>query len=129
MKQFSNVLHEYSVWLTSFRIVNLVLPYHQYILFGGLVSSFFNYLLVHAFHYYISFFYTLGHYAFFAGIFLTLAAPVKKHLPYAMWGYVFFILFPFKSFSLYQVIEAVVYVYLGYAFFKYEASETLQPSG
>ena len=124
MKQFSNVLREYSGWLTSFRIVNFMLPYHLYILFGGVGLLFLNDLLSKFFDNYITAFFILGHYAFFVGIFLTLAASLKKYLPYAAWGYVICILFPFSYFTLYQIIEAIIYIYLGYVFFKYEAAET-----
>lgn len=122
MKQFSKVIKEYTIWMHSFRAVIMLLPYHLYILFGG-VGFLFFYDLLTQFKKYFVIFHTIGHYAFFLGLFLTLAAPVKKYLPYAMWGYVFYILFPFKSFSLYQVIESALYILLGYFFMKYEATQ------
>jgi hypothetical protein len=36
MQQFAVVVKEIRKLLTSFKIVNLVLPYHLHILFGGL---------------------------------------------------------------------------------------------
>ncbi|WP_127587707.1 hypothetical protein [Paenibacillus koleovorans] len=125
MKQFSAVIREYTIWLTSFRIVRLALPYHLYILFGGLGLLLIYDVLIHQFRTFWPILHTLGHYAFFAGLFLTLAAPAKKYMPYALWGYVFYILFPFKSFTLYQVCESALYVYLGFWIFKYEAIESL----
>lgn len=122
MKQFANVIREYTIWVRSFRIVNVLLPYHLYILFGGLGVLLLNDILIQL-DAYISLLYPIGYYSFLAGIFLTLAAEHKKYLPYALWGYVFDVLFPFKSFSLYQIIESVIYIAAGYHFMKFEAAE------
>lgn len=128
MKQFSNILREYTTWLTSFRIANLLMPFHLHILFGGVGLLFLYKVILTQFHKYWNIFFTVGHYAFWAGVFLTLAAPNKKYLPYALWGYVFYTLFPFRTFSLYQVCESALYIFLGYWLFKYEARETLASS-
>ncbi|MDF2925781.1 MAG: hypothetical protein K0R57_4695 [Paenibacillaceae bacterium] len=122
MKQFSNVMKEYAIWVHSYRLVQVLLPFYLYILFGGL-GSLLLYDVLLQLRKYVSILFTVGHYAFFLGIFLTLAAPNKKYLPYALWGYAFFILFPFRTFSLYQVIEAALYIVIGYWFMKYEATQ------
>lgn len=123
MKQFANVLREYTLWVKSFRVVNLLLPYHLYLLFGGVGVLLLNDILIQSRVYWSWILYPIGHYAFFAGIFLTLAAENKKYLPYGLWAYVFYVLFPFKSFTLYQILESAIYLAAGYAFMKFEATE------
>lgn len=122
MKQFSNVIREYTLWMHSFRTVMKLLPYHLYFLFGGLGALFLFELFYQARKYYVSL-YTIGHYGFFVGIFLTLAAPNKKYLPYAMWGYVLYILYSHKGMTLYYIIESMIYILFGYWFMKYEATQ------
>jgi hypothetical protein len=122
LRAFSNVLREYTAWLTSIRWVSVILPLHVYILFGGvglllisdLISIIGTYQLI---------VYTIGHYAYFLGMILTLATKDKKYVAYAMWAYVIILLFPFRYFSLYQLIEAFIYLMLGYWLLKYEAFE------
>jgi hypothetical protein len=122
LRAFSNVLREYTAWLTSVRWVNAILPLHVYILFGGvglllisdLISIIGTYQLI---------VYTIGHYAYFLGMILTLATKDRKFVAYAMWAYVIILLFPFRYFSLYQLIEAFIYLILGYWLLKYEAFE------
>lgn len=124
MQAFAAVLREYRTWLTSFRIVNMLMPFHLYILFGGIGAQFLYQILARFWVFY-SIINTIGHYAFFAGVFLTLASHTnKKYLPYALWAHVFVVLFPFRSFSLYQVIESVIYILLGYWFMKFEATDS-----
>lgn len=122
MKQFSNVLKEYGDWIHSIKWLALLLPYHLYILFGGIGGLFLYQLLVEADHYFPTL-WTLSHYAFFLGVWLTLAAPVKRYLPYALWAYALYVLVPFHSFSLFELIEIVLYAAFGYWFFRYEAIE------
>jgi hypothetical protein len=122
MRQFSIVLREYTNWLTSIRWVNVIMPFHLYIMFGGVGLLFLSDLLI-LMGYYQTFVYTIGHYAFFLGIILSLATPDKKYIPYVMWAYVIVLLFPFKYFSLYQIIESFIYIVLGYWFLKYEAGD------
>ncbi|MGG1311407.1 MULTISPECIES: hypothetical protein [Cohnella] len=124
MNQFANVIREYTLWARSFRAVNLLLPFHLYLLFGGVGVLLLNDILIQSGVYWSWFLYPIGHYAFFAGIFLTLAAENKKYLPYALWGYVFYVLFPFQSFTLYQIIESAIYIAAGYFFMKFEAVES-----
>lgn len=57
MIQFKNVLREYTAWLNSFRLINLIQPYHLIILFGG-VGVLFLYDLLALFRKYFSLLYT-----------------------------------------------------------------------
>lgn len=120
MNQFTILLREYRAWISSFRIVNIVLPYHLHLLFTG-VGMLFLYKILMQFKLYYSFLYAIGHYAFFIGAFLTLGGANQRYLPYGLWGYVLYVLFPFNGFSLFQVIESALYIFLGYWFMKFDA--------
>jgi hypothetical protein len=122
MTAFTNVLREYTSWLTSIRWMNAILPFHLYLLFGGVGLLLWSDLVTLT-GAYQPLVYTIGHYAYFLGIILSLAAPGRKFIPFAMWAYVIILLFPFKYFSLYQLIEAIVYLMLGYWLLKYQTAQ------
>lgn len=120
MNQFTILLKEYRTWISSFRTVNMVVPYHLHLLFSG-VGVLFLYKILMQFKLYYSILYAIGHYAFFAGALLTLGGLRQRYLPYGLWGYVAYVLFPFTGFSLYQIVESAIYIMLGYWFMKFDA--------
>jgi hypothetical protein len=119
MSSFTDVLREYTSWLTSIRWVKAILPYHLIFLFGGvgllLVSDLITFVGG-----YQPIVFTAGHYGYFLGIILTLATSRRKYVSYAMWAYAVIVLFPFKYLSPYQLVEALIYVTLGYWLLKHE---------
>ncbi|MBB6731750.1 hypothetical protein [Cohnella zeiphila] len=129
MMQFSAVVRELRKWLTSFAVVNVVLPFAQYTLFGGLGLLFLYELLLKILPYssYDTIdllfttipLYAIGYFAFFSGIWLTLISPRIRELPIALWGYAFVILFPFEGLTLLLIVRAVIYILAGWALFRY----------
>jgi hypothetical protein len=120
MSSFTNVLREYTSWLTSIRWVKAILPFHLIFLYGGvgllLVSKFISYGGG-----YQPLVFTAGHYAYFLGIILTLATSDRKNVSFAMWAYAVVVLFPFTYLTPYQLVEALIYVILGYWLLKHES--------
>ncbi|MBU8908104.1 hypothetical protein [Desertibacillus haloalkaliphilus] len=131
MKQFTDVRHALRSWMTQYGWVSKLLPFHLYLLFGGIAviltdeiiwqlfgGSFFVLELVRAFAYW----------AFILGIFLTLISSSIKYLPYGLWLYSIQMLFPFpfSFFSLPVLVSALVYGYLGLLAFRYSAIEIEQ---
>jgi hypothetical protein len=132
MQQFAVVVKEIRTLLTSFKIVNLVLPFHLHLLFGGLGVLFLYDLLVRIVSY--SSYDTLNtifhdiplfliaYYGFFVGLWLTLISKDVKVLPYGLWGYAFIALFPFEGLGLAEIVTTVIYGVAGYALFRYTAT-------
>jgi hypothetical protein len=120
MSSFNNVLREYTNWLTSIRWVKAILPFHLIFLFGGVILLFVSDLITFVGGYQ-PLVYTAGHYGYFLGIILTLATSGRKYVSFAMWAYAVIVLFPFKYLSPYQLVEALIYVILGYWLLKHEA--------
>jgi len=132
MQQFSNVIRELEKWFQGFKWYSMLRTLEMQLLFGGLGIVFireFLYLVLP----YKSYkalnviFYTiplqsLAYHAFLLGAWLTLASKNVKYLPYALWGYAIYILFPFTSISLSSIIAAGVYAVLGYGVFRYSVS-------
>ncbi|MCM3634532.1 MULTISPECIES: hypothetical protein [Paenibacillus] len=132
MQQFSNVLKELNKWYQSFKWYPLLHSLELKLLFGGLGIVFIRELLYtilpyQAYRAMNVIFYTiplnsLGYHAFLLGAWLTLASKNVRYLPYALWGYAFYIMFPFTSISLSTIISTAVYALLGYGVFRYSAS-------
>lgn len=122
MTQFDNVLKELRIWLMSFSIVNSLMPYRLYIMFGALGCSLL-YELVFLFDYFsiLSIVRTIGHYGFFPGFCLVLISRDIKWSPYGLFCKAFILLFPFTSFHLSTIIGGAVYIFLGYHLLKYTA--------
>jgi hypothetical protein len=127
MNSFTNVRISLRDWMTSYNWINLVMPYHLYLLFGGIGAIFLNELMWEIFNVSNVLFTTLstlGYWSFILGIFLTLASPSVKYLPYAFWAYAIYILFPFNYISLSALISVMIYTILGYWTYKYSAVES-----
>lgn len=133
MEQFAVVLQEYRKWLQSFRWYALLSTYELHLLLGGVGILIFRDFLYNIlpygaydtldfiFHKIPIFVIAIN--AFFLGIWITLSSTKNlKFLPYGMWGYGFYMLFPFTSFSLGQLVTAAIYGVLGYFVFKFTAS-------
>lgn len=132
MQQFAVVVREIRKLLTSFKLVNQLLPYHLHILFGGLgvlfledllyrTASFSSYNTLNTIFYDIPL-HLIAHYGFFVGIWFTLISPNIKYLPYAFWGYAFVVLFPFEGLGLFELVRAAIYAGAGYALFRFSAT-------
>jgi hypothetical protein len=130
MQQFAVVVKEIRTFLTSFKIVNLVLPYHLHILFGGLGIMFLWELLTRTSISYRTMnllfndipLYLIGYYGFFVGIWLTLISIDVKYLPYALWGYALLTLFPLEYLGLAEIVKTAIYAAAGYGLFRYSAT-------
>lgn len=132
MQQFAVVVKEIRTLLTSFKIVNLVLPFHLHLLFGGLGVLFLRELLyqIVSFSSYDTLYtlfndiplYLIAYYGFFVGLWLTLISKDVKYLPYGLWGYAFLALFPFEGLGLGEIVTTVIYGAAGYALFRYTAT-------
>lgn len=124
MQQFSNVLRELRIWLTAYHWVNFLLPWSLYLMFGCLGIMFLNDIL-QAFHIYLSFLSslltTIGYFGFIIGSLCCLITADIKYVPYGFWGYAFLALFPFTYISIYAVVKAAIWIYLGYLLIKYTA--------
>lgn len=138
MQQFAVVVRELRTFLTSFKLVNLVFPYHLHLLFGGLGllfleellyrnASFSSYDTLNLLFYDIPL-HLIAYYGFFIGIWLTLISVNVKYLPYALWGYAFVVLFPFQGLGIFELVKAAVYAGGGYALFRYSASSHSESS-
>jgi hypothetical protein len=132
MQQFAVVVKEIRTFLTSFKIVNLALPFHLHLLFGGLGLLLVEELLLKITSYsssdtlYTLFYdipiHLIAYYGFFVGLWLTLISKDVKYLPYGLWGYAFLALFPFENLGLDDIVKAVIYGVAGYAAFLYTAT-------
>jgi hypothetical protein len=132
MQQFAVVVKEIRTFLTSFRLVRFLLPFHLHILFGGLGVLFLEELLYRTASY--SSYDTLNtlfndiplhliaYYGTFVGIWLTLISRDVKYLCYGLWGYAFLALFPFEGLSLSEIVRAAIYAFGGYAIFRYSST-------
>ena len=125
MEKFSDLRSSLREWLTSFRWIQLIMPYQMYLLLGGLGLMFLD-ALFRSFRVYIHFFGLLsdiGFWLFLLGALLTLIGSNVKYLPYALWGYVFVDLFPFRSFGFSTLLEVIIVAALGFLLLKYTATE------
>lgn len=132
MKQFASVVRELRDWLGSISWIRLALPYHLYLLFGGVGLLFIQKFLVQIVPYSgyrtidVLFnkipLHVIAYYGFFLGIWLTLISKNVKYLPYGLWAYAFVILFPFDYLNLFTIVSAAVYILFGYGLFRYSAT-------
>ncbi|WEK54718.1 MAG: hypothetical protein P0Y55_01165 [Candidatus Cohnella colombiensis] len=130
MQQFTVVLHELRKWFESIKAYQLLKGYELHLMFGGvgllmlrsllfqMVSTVKGYETLHTLFYTIPLS-SLAYLAFLIGVWMTLVSPNIKYAPYALWGYAFYILYPFKSISLSSAITPAVYVFLGVILYKY----------
>lgn len=136
MNQFAVVLRELKKWLTSFPVINLLLPYSLYLMFGGVGIQFLRELLEQilpysSYHGIHVLFDTIplsviGYYAFFVGLWLTLISPSVPYVAYGLWAYAFVTLFPFEYLNLLLIVRAVIYVVAGYLMFRYAGAAPLK---
>lgn len=132
MAQFSAVLRELRGWYQGFKWYPMLKTFEMHLLFGGLgimLLREFLYLVLPMKSYQVLsiLFYTipllsLAKLAFLLGAWLVLVSPNVKYLPYALWGYALYYLFPFTGISLSSLISPLVYSILGYLVFKYSVS-------
>ena len=124
MKLFSNVVTAYREWLLSFSLVRMIQPFAMYIAFISLGIDFVHELIYVIFNRtfgIINFLETLSYFGFFLGVALLFLSKDLKWAPYAFFGKVFILLFPFTYFGLYTVIRTVIYLWLGFQLFRYTA--------
>jgi hypothetical protein len=116
MDQFVRVLKEFQNWGNSVPMIRPLIPFHQYVIFSGLAVLSLNVIFIH----YLPVF-TLGHYLFFLGAWLTLMSGNYRLLPYALWGYALYVLYPFSKFTFYEITEGILYGVLGYLSLRLDA--------
>ncbi len=116
MGQFVAVIREFRNWVNSIPVLSLIMPFHYYLMFAGLVV-----MTVNSFFFHWSVVYAIGHYTFFTGAWLTLASGQYRLFPFALWGYGLYHLFPLKFLSIYDVSELILYGFLGYGVLKLDA--------
>ena len=132
MQQFSHVLREYRKWMVSLPLVNMLLPYALYICFGSIAVDFIVKLTYTIFprnfgsgiFTVFNFLDSLAYFGFWIGFWLLLAAKEMKWAPYALFATVFVLIFPFTSFSLFIVLKAALFIWLGYLLLKFTASSS-----
>ncbi|WP_195572575.1 hypothetical protein [Paenibacillus sp. 1001270B_150601_E10] len=132
MQQFSNVLREYRKWILAIPFVNVIIPFALYILFGSIAVDFLCKLILTIFpriygygiYSMISILDSLAYFGFWIGFWLVLATKEMKLAPYALFATVFVTIFPFTSFSLFTVLKAVIFIWLGYQLLKFTASSS-----
>ncbi|WJM08360.1 hypothetical protein [Paenibacillus sp. PK1-4R] len=132
MQQFSKVVTELGNWFQTMKWYPFIRAIELQLLFGALVIKLLRELLyaflpVSTFSTLNTIFYTipvaaLVHVVFLLTVWTTLVSNNAKYMPYALWAYAFIMLFPFTGLSLSGMITPAVYVYLGYALFRYSAS-------
>ncbi|SHJ89645.1 hypothetical protein [Paramaledivibacter caminithermalis] len=120
MQQFDKVLKELRIWLMSFSIVNKLIPYGVYIMFGSLACLLLDEILITYFTI-ISIISAIGYYGFLVGFWLVLISNEIKWAPYGLFCRAFIVLFPFTGFYLFTTISASIYIYFGYYLLKYTA--------
>lgn len=136
MQQFSVVLRELRQWFQSFAWYSYIQAFELKLLFGGIGVMFLqrilyqimpigSYSTLHMFFFTIPLFW-IAKYAFWVGAWSTLVSQNIKYLPYGLWGYALFLLFPFDSFLLEILVSAAIYAFLGYAIFKFTASSYVE---
>lgn len=125
MKQFANVVRELRSWLSSFPLIQMLLPYGLYIMFGSLGVYFLNDLVWVLFgdtFWIISTLASLAYYTFLLGFWMTLITPNIRFAPYGLFLCGFIILFPFTTFSLVTVVRAGIFIFFGYWLLRFTAS-------
>lgn len=132
MEQFSKVVTELGKWFQTMKWYPFVRAMELKLLFGALGIKLlrellYNFLPVSSYRTLNTIFYTipiasLAHVIFFLTVWTTLASNNVKYTPYALWAFAFILLFPFTGLSLSGMITPAVYVFLGYALFKYTTS-------
>jgi len=139
MAQFSAVLNELRKWFQQFKWFAVLEAFQLHILFGSigfmlLRSIIYEIAPYSAYHTLNTIFHTIPLLAiakllFFIGIWINLVSEFNvKYVPYALWLYVVYYLFPFTSMSLSSVVSIAAYVYLGYLLFRYSASSYVSSS-
>lgn len=126
MKLFTPVLNAYREWILSFSLLRKIQPFALYLMCIGLGIDYFNDLLHLFFDFYfipLNLLDTLAYFVFFLGFFLLITTNEIKIAPYALFGKAFIILFPFTYFSLYSLISAAIYLFLGYQLLNYFKKE------
>lgn len=130
MQKFTQVKLALRDWLTSYSWVNFLMPYHLYLLFGGL-GLMYLYDFVNFFGPYIRFLAMLssvGYWIFLLGALLTLISFNLKYLPYAFFAYAFIYLFPSFSLSIAGIIRLFVFISIGILLLRYSAIEDTDQS-
>ncbi|WP_438349381.1 hypothetical protein ACP8HI_01430 [Paenibacillus sp. FA6] len=133
MKQFSVALQETRRWFETLKWYSFFREFELQLLFGGLGIMFLRdlvyQLLPNKFNNIFYFVFqtiplnSLAYLAFLVGAWLTLVSRNNlKYLPYGLWGYALYVLFPFTSISLSSLITPLVYILLGYGVFKYSVT-------
>lgn len=126
MSHFTVVVKETRSWLSKYSFINLLLPYAMYIMFGALGIRFLDsliWLLFTRSFAIINILDQISYFAFFFGLLLSIISPKDiKYAPYGLFAYAVYVLFPFTSFSLSDVIRIVLTVFLGYQLLRYTAS-------
>jgi hypothetical protein len=123
MSQFDNVVCELRKWLTSFPLVNFLMPFSLILMFGGLGLSLLYELILLGLIYtsILSLLPAVGHFAFLIGFWLCLISNEVKWTPYGLFAKAILYLFPFTSIYISSLIYAAVDAYLGYWLLKYTA--------
>ncbi|CAM3597619.1 hypothetical protein [Marinicrinis lubricantis] len=126
MHPFTQVRQSLRAWLAPYRWIQSVLPYHLYIMLGGVGAMLLNDLFIYGLDEYvrvISILSTIGYWAFLFGMLLTLISASTQYLSYALWAYVLHVLIPFEYFTFGTVLRAAVYVALGVLAYQYYTKE------
>ncbi|MGG4034904.1 hypothetical protein ABEV74_14525 [Paenibacillus cisolokensis] len=127
MKHFSVIVRELRLWLTSYSWVQWILPYAMYIMFGSVAVQIIDYLIWQlsgkSFSI-VDVLSTIGYFTFLLGFWLTLISPQQvKYAPYGLFAEAIYVLYPFTSFSLYEILRAGILIYFGYWLLRYTAMQ------
>lgn len=124
MDKFTDVRFSLSEWLMSFTWVKLLYPYQLYIASGAIAYQFIDEIIWRYTSFDLGIFSildTISYWLFIISSLLLLIGPNLKYLPYVLWGYSLYILFPFTSFSLGTLVNAFIYGFLGFQVLRYSA--------
>lgn len=119
---FTEVRNSLRGWLTQYSWINIILPFHTYILFGSLGYMFFYEILLDLTHRYIhilGILNTISYWTFLLGLLLTLISKNIKYLPYGLLLYCIEYLYPYHSFSFGTILRVAIFASLTVAAFLY----------
>jgi len=121
---FTEVRNALRGWLTQYGFINLIAPFHLYIMFISVGYMFLYQIITDLTNRYIhvlAIFNSVAYWAFLLGLLLTLISRNVKYLPYGLLIYIIQYLYPFAGFSFGSILRAAIFAALTVGAFLYSA--------
>jgi hypothetical protein len=121
---FTEVRNALRGWLTQYSWINLITPYHLYLMFGSVGYMFLYQIITDLANRYIhilAIVNSIAYWTFLLGLLLTLISRNVKYLPYGLLIYIIQYLYPFAGFSFGSILRAAIFAALTVGAFLYSA--------